>query len=359
MNRIILSQLQTHRSTPSVSLLMPTHRNFPDNLQDKIRLKNLTNEAIDKLKKDFSGNDTKSIIKKLNSLNDEIDINHLEDGLAVFISSDSFYKFTFSFPVKERVIIDDNFITRDLIFGLNRTQPYFAVVIDDKNTRIFNCEREKIKEAVHTLLPLKNIVHDIKDGNFPDTSFNDRIIENEERLKNHLRDTMKILKELNGGNPASVVICGTEKQISFFREICASNIQVIAEITGNYGFSSPSELSKIIWPVAKKGFAVIRNEVVKKIDTAMSAKKFATGIQELWNLADEGRGLILLVEINFAVSGIIKDNHVEITDKLVKDGTEDIIDELIESVVSKGGNVVFFENDVLEKYGRAAMILRY
>jgi len=47
------------------------------------------------------------------------------------------------------------------------------------------------------------------------------------------------------------------------------------------------------------------------------------------------------------------------TDKLLEGGTEDIIDELIESVVSKGGNVVFFENDVLEKYGRAAMILRY
>ena len=359
MNRIILSQLQTHRSTPSVSLLMPTHRNFPDNLQDKIRLKNLINEAIEKLKRDFSSHDTKSIIKKLNSLNDEIDINHLEDGLAVFISSDSFYKFTFSFPVKERVIIDDNFITRDLIFGLNRTQPYFAVVIDDKNTRIFNCVREKVKEAVHTLLPLKNIVQDIKDGNFPDASFNDRVRENDERLKNHLRDTMKILKELNGGNPANVVICGTEKQISFFREICASNIQVIAEITGNYGFTSPSDLSKIIWPEAKKGFAEIRNEVIKKIDAAVSANKFATGIQEIWNLANEGRGLILLVEINFAVSGIIGNDHVEVTDSLVEGATEDIIDELIENVVSKGGNVVFFDNDSLEKYGRIAMILRY
>lgn len=359
MNRILLKNIQSLKSTPSISLLMPTHRSFPDNQQDKIRLKNLANAAIDRLKKEFSNSDFKNILNKLNNLTDEIDINHLEDGLAVFLSNDNYYKFTFSFPVKERLIIDDNFVTRDLVFGMNRTQPYFAVIIDDKNTRIFNCEREKCQEAVHAMLPLKNIVHDIKEGNFPDVSFNDRIRENEERLKNHLRDTEKILKELSGGSQVSVVICGTQKQISFFKEICSSNINVIAEITGNYGSASASELSKLIWPEAKKGFAEIRNEVIKKIDPAVSAKKFITGIQEIWNLANEGRGLILLVEINFAVTGIIKDNHVEITEKLLNGGSEDIIDELIELVISKGGNVVFFDNGSLENYGRIAMILRY
>lgn len=84
MNRILLKNIQSLKSTPSISLLMPTHRSFPDNQQDKIRLKNLANAAIDRLKKEFSNSDIKNILNKLNNLTDEIDINHLEDGLAVF-----------------------------------------------------------------------------------------------------------------------------------------------------------------------------------------------------------------------------------------------------------------------------------
>lgn len=359
MNRLILNSIHSLRSIPSISLLMPTHRSFPENQQDKIRLKNLVKNAAERLSVEFSNYDTKAIKEKLNSLTEETDFNHLQDGLAYFISNENFYRFFFPFPVKEKVIIGDNFYTRDLIFGLNRTPLYFAVVIDEKNTRIFSCVRDNINEAVHSMLPLKNIVHEIREGDYPDNSYNDRIRENEERTKNHLRDTYKILKELTGANRTPVVVCGTERQISFFRDICTSEYQFIGEITGNYGSSSAAELAPLIWRTAKSGFAEIRKKILNTVDHAVSAKKFATGLQEIWNLVSEGRGLTLLTEINHSAPGIIKDGHVEITDTFQTGGTEDVIDEIIEMVFSKGGNVVFFDKDVLQQYGRIALILRY
>ncbi|MFN4295052.1 MAG: hypothetical protein ACK4JD_13080, partial [Thermoflexales bacterium] len=53
MNRQEILLLQQMRSTPSVTITMPTHRTSPDNKQDPIRLKNLVVEATNRILKDF------------------------------------------------------------------------------------------------------------------------------------------------------------------------------------------------------------------------------------------------------------------------------------------------------------------
>ena len=362
MNRQILKELQNKGTFPCVSILMPTHRSFPENQQDKIRLKNLVSTAQRRLREESGKSDISGITQKLNDLAESVDYNNLLDGLAVFISNNDNYKFNFSFPVKERVIIDKSFATRDLVFGLNRSQPYLALIIDEKNTRFYSGIRENLIEINHPDLPLKNFVHDIKSGEITNTSFNDRIHENEERLKNYLREVDLLLIEISGSENIPYIIAGTQKQIALFKEISKSRSRVLGELTGNYGNSSRDELAKLIWPIAKNGFAEIRADILKEVEKAAGAKKFAAGIDEVWKLATEGRGLTLLTEINFSMIGTITEKGFVPGDQSASDGdlhTDDAVDEIIENVVSKGGNVVFFENGKLDQYGKIALILRY
>lgn len=357
-----LKQIQNPGAFPSVSILMPAHRSFPENQQDKIRLKNLVNIAQQRLKEEAANSDTSAILKKLSELTESIDYNNLLDGLALFINKDDCYKFNFSFPVEERVIIDKTFATRDLIFGLNRSQPYIALIIDEKNTRFYSGSRETLSEVKHPELPLKNFVHDIKSGEITDTSFNDRIHENDERLKNYLREADLVLKELTGQESIPYIIAGTQKQIALFKEISRSKSVCLGELTGNYGNTQGSELSKLIWPIAKNGFALIRAAVMNDVEKAKGSKKFAAGIDEVWKLAKEGRGLTLLAEINFSMIGSITPEGFVPGDRTTSSAdsfTDDAVDEIIENVVSKGGNVVFFDNGKLEEYGKIALILRY
>ncbi len=361
MNKQILKDLKNKETFPCVSILMPTHRSFPENQQDKIRLKNLVNTAQHRLKEASGKSDISGILQKLNELTETIDYNNLLDGLAVFISRDHDLKFNFGFPVEERVIIDKTFATRDLVFGLNRSQPYFALIIDEKNTRFYSGVRENLFEINHPELPLKNFVHDIKSGEIADTSFNDRIHENEERLKNYLREVDLLLIEISGSENIPYIIAGTQKQIALFKEISKSKSAVLGELTGNYGNSSRDELAKLIWPIAKNGFAGIRADILKEVEKAAGAKKLAAGIDEVWKLAKEGRGLTLLTEINFSMIGTITDEGFVPGGQAAAGDvhTDDAVDEIIENVVSKGGQVVFFENGKLDHYGKIAMILRY
>ena len=45
MNRFDVQRLQSMRGYPFLSLLLPTHRTVPANLQDPIRVRNLVKEA--------------------------------------------------------------------------------------------------------------------------------------------------------------------------------------------------------------------------------------------------------------------------------------------------------------------------
>jgi hypothetical protein len=292
----------------------------------------------------------------------EIDFNHLLDGLAVFVNENFSSKFIFPFPVKERVTIDKTFETRDLVFAYNRSQPYYVVVINEKQIKFYLGVRENLSEVMHPALPMTNIVHEIKEGKIEDASYNDRIRVNEERQKSFLHEADILLKEFVAAEEIRFVITGTERQISMYREITKFPSLILGTVKGSYDGSSVSEISKLAWSAAKEGFAKRRTEVLNEVEKATGMKKFASGIDEVWKLANQGRGKTLLTEINFEYPAIASSNGSQLVPSEIKPGEEvldDAVDEIIESVIGKGGKVVFFSNGSLDKYEKIAMILRY
>jgi hypothetical protein len=358
-------ELQKINSYPSVSILMPTHRTFPDNKQDSIRLRNLAAVARKRLVKEFDKKESEKILSSIDKKIEEIDFNYAKDGLAIFANNETTRLFEFPFPVQERVIIDKTFATRDLVFAYNRSQPYYVVVINDKYTKIYTGIRENLTEVKHPSLPVANFIHENKDG-MEDVSYNDRVVENEQRLKNFYREADDILKQLIGTEQIPFIITGTPRQTSMYRDITRLGHNLFGEVHGSYENSSEAELAKLAWPVAKESFAEKRKLILEEVEKAIKAKKFASGIDEVWKLAAEGRAQVLLTEINFSYPAVLSEaGQLAASDKLNgSSGTkgeviEDAVDEIIESVVSKGGRAVFFDNGKLAEFGKIAMILRY
>jgi hypothetical protein len=81
----------------------------------------------------------------------------------------------------------------------------------------------------------------------------------------------------------------------------------------------------------------------------------------VWRLAQEGRGQLLLVEKNYHVPAVLSENGDLILVEAVG-GTEvidDAVDEIIEAVLTKGGQVTLVDDGSLEEYQKIALILRY
>src|SRR5215469_13218027 len=123
-----LKRLQGRRDYPSLSLLAPTHRTHPANRRDRIVVKNLVAEGLDRLHGEFKKREVAPVVQHLNKLVDRVDWEHALDGLALFASRDVATAIQLPFRVKARVAIDETFATRDLVYTLNRSPRYRVLV---------------------------------------------------------------------------------------------------------------------------------------------------------------------------------------------------------------------------------------
>ncbi|HMO59909.1 MAG TPA: hypothetical protein PKC19_21355, partial [Roseiflexaceae bacterium] len=146
MNRNDVRLLQAMRSYPSLTITLPPHRTSPDNRQDPIRVKNLVTEAGNRLMKEFSRREAEPILTRLDALTKEIDYRTTLDGLALFVSSEAAQAFVLPFTLNERVVIDETFFTRDLVFAMNRTPRYWVLALSEQPTRLYEGARDVLVE---------------------------------------------------------------------------------------------------------------------------------------------------------------------------------------------------------------------
>jgi hypothetical protein len=361
ISRNEVKHLQSIKGYPCLSILLPTHRHHPENQQDSIRLKNLVNEAKKRMSTELTQEDADKLSTRLNELISKIDLNHSLDALALFISKTHSYKFSLPFPVKERVMIDDTFGTRDIVFGMNRSEPYWVLVLSEKTSKLYLGIRNNIIEYTDNGFPITNPFYELKTPPENGESRNDRLVENIQRTKNYFKDIDGKLKAINADG-YEICIAGTEKNLSIFKEVSAQKDLIISEINGNYENEPASAISGFIWQAFKTARAEKRERILEQLNDATGKKKLAAGIDEVWTLSQESRGRLLAVELNFHFPAKVSDDKLHLIPASVNEGKDvldDAVDDIIENVVSSGGKVVFLDNGKLEKYGRIAMVLRY
>jgi len=149
-----LKRLQSQRDYPSLSLLAPTHRTAPANKKDRIVVKNLVSEGLDRLHGEFKKREVAAVVQNLENLVDRLDWAHLLDGLALFASREVATAIPLPFKVKARVVIDETFATRDLVFTLNRAPRYRVLVLTEKPTRLFEATTNVLTEDTSKPFPM-------------------------------------------------------------------------------------------------------------------------------------------------------------------------------------------------------------
>ena len=104
------------------------------------------------------------------------------------------------------------------------------------------------------------------------------------------------------------------------------------------------------------------NNTLSELDQAVGEQKVASTVGEVWRMANEGRGKLLLVEEDFHFPGQLDETGLHLSpadDPTAPGAIADAVDDIIETVLSKQGRVVFTENGQLATYQRIALVLRY
>ena len=361
MNRHDIHLLQKMRGYPSVTITMPTHRTSPENKQDPIRLKNLVGQAVDRLLAEFSKREVEPLLRRLDQLTAGIDFRYLLDGMALFVNQDFSRAFQMPFTLKERVVVDDTFFTRDVIFAMNRTVRYWVLALSEQPTRLFEGTRETLVEMQEEGFP---VTHEGPGGEQPlpggfgvkKSAYRD------EYHRKFFRQVSANLKPFMDDDPLPLALVGVDRFLAFFKEVSDYGGAVLTTLTGSHDSTSAHELGQLLWPLVKINLAELRKQVFNELDNAVGERKVASTVGEVWRLAKEGRGRLLLVEEDFHYPARIDEGGLHLIpadDPAAAGVMDDAVDEIIETVMSMQGKVVFVENGQLDVHQRIALILRY
>lgn len=355
MERGLLKIIKNQADYPNISILLSTHKTSPDNSHDKKLLKNLSKQAERRLMSEFNKREIKGLIDKLHKTVESVDVRHNLDGLALFVNKKFEKVVRLPFPVRERVIIDESFATRDLIRAVNRGVNYYTISISAGYVRLFEAHRDKFQEITEGGFPFAN---PFERGSNLEESTSHR----EARLREFFNMVDKTFLQIHHQHPMKLVLAGVEKNISLYREITEINGEIIAAAEGNYDSAAPHEVAEVVWPLVREVMAIKRQQVVSKLDEAISRQRLVSGLEEVWKLASQNRGELLVVEEDFQQAAKINSrlDSITLVNNNSKSGaTEDLVDEIAEKVVSTGGRVVFADNGSLNKYDHIALVLKY
>lgn len=359
------------KAFPSVSIIIPVHKKYPHFKQDEEKMKSLLKETETILLKDFPSKKAKTLIADMRKLAREIDYKHLSDGLGLYISPYREKIFHFSFPVKEKVIIDKTFEVRDLLLEAKNNISYAVLTISEKKVRVLYGTNHTLTEGKIDEMPYN--INDVggkgssRESSFTSFSSSKNVSDNKENTE---KKTEKFLKEIDRVissdkilKNSDLIICAPVRIIGHFKNITKNNSRILNYLPGNFDKLNHKKIqTKISGILEQKQIEVQKNALIK-LEDAVGKKKSASGLHDVWKSAHTKKGRLLLVEKDFSSpartgrkkSSLITDN----LDKQDINYISDAVDDVIELVIKYGGDVVFMENGSLDEHGRIALINYY
>lgn len=362
MNEQALRELQQVREFPALSILLPTYYKSSDDLQQNpVRFKKLMRQAIDRLLENHSKAQLKSLLENLDAAAETIDFDHPQKGLAVFASNSIGRSYPLSFAVDEQVVIEETFATRHLVHARNRSKRYYLLLLTRDICRLYECQRDQLREIQEKGFP-KTSGQEGVDSEWTGDFGVDSGRYDTRQGREFLHQVDESVEAVIGGNELPLVIAGVERNLASFDKISKHKNRLIATVEGSYEKTPIAELSQIVWGAARKGFDRKRKQVLDQLENAVGAKQFASGIDGVWRMAQEGRVATLLVEEGFHYPASVSDDGLSIKgvpENYNHNTVSDAVDEVIETVLKRSGQVVFQEKGALDGHKQIAAITRF
>ncbi len=352
-----LKEFKMIKAENCISIILNTHRTRPDNQKDSLNLKNLLKEAETRILQQTDKRKAKVLIEKLNNLSAKIDHSLNLESLILFVNEETSECIRLPIPVKSRVIIDDNFATRDLIRAINQHTNYYVLVLNQKSSRLIEASNERLVLECGEPFPLENFAYSLTKAE------GSNALRQRNLLSEYFNQIDKEIQKFHQNNPLPILICTEESNFHEYMKVADKPAIYFPEFLNmNQTDNNSQAIVSDGWPMVQD--MVLSNQKLRKteLEHAIGSDKLLSDISQIWRAVNEGRIQTLFIENDLTKPAIIELNVVcELNENTVNsDGRiDDIYDEIIDINLNYGGDVVFLPNNELKSYGGFAAIIRY
>lgn len=367
-----LSAMQAHAIPPCLSLIIPLQNGSSQSRKAvTTQIKKVVKKAEEYIENTYPAQaaQLKSALEEQYTLFEK---NYHTDaaGLGIYVSASGARQFLFPFPVEEKIHLSDSFCIRELLYLEHYASGYVLLHINGKTAECYMGKLNELQAISDGMFPLqfKNDYEYAKPaqltshGGYEGTkSFEkDKSALQAIRLRDFYREADRRLKGLL--NERLLIIAGPEKDCALFREVTEHKQHLIGEVPGNYAHTGLKKLADKCWGVVRRWIDQKEADSVSQLVEKTWPKHMIDGIKNVWRAAQDGKGLKLLVEKDYACAGFIGDKAGKFylkAPKLAHRTIADAVDDIIKTVLLKNGDVLFADKDTLREHQHIALVTRY
>ncbi len=335
--------LQSMTNYPSVSLLMPTRPGELDKDQ-AARLHGLRESAAQRLKEEGVAG-AERMLAELDRLIATVGEITLDRGLALYVNEHHAQMFALPVDVRERVVVDPTFATRDLVRALHRTPRHVVLALSAQEARLFVGQLGAVGRADTSKFPMT--IGEDAQRKEPAEAFLKRV---DRALGSYLRL-----------RPAPIVLIAAEPTLSRFTQSSTNLARLAGKVVGNHITTPLAEVADLVAPHIENYLASRQDEALALLEQRRGQDKAVLGLESVWLASRWERPEMLAVEFDFFFPARISpdgDSLQAADDVEHPDVTDDVVDELVEQVLARGAWVALVEPGRIPDDQRVALTTR-
>jgi hypothetical protein len=370
--------LDAHES-PCLSLYQPTHRHHPDNQQDPIRFKNLLKSMEQSLRQKYTTREVKPLLDPFQDLVEDHEFwNHTFDGLAVLAAPGLFRVYRLQRLVPELVVVADSFHIKPLMRIVQSADRYQVLGLNRRDVKLFEGNRDALDEIELAQAVPRTITDalgaELTEPHLTVASYGsgvggpamrhghgskkDEVDMDAERFFRSV--DRAVLEHHSRPSGLPLILAALPEYHHVFRQV-SQNPFLLADGIDIHPDALPADaLRESAWRVVEPQYLA---RLAGLVDEFSKAKSKGLGSDELAPVAEAavaGRVATLLIEAERHVAGKIDyaSGRIAFGD-LGHPDIDDLLDDLGELVLNKGGQVVIVPGERMPTGTGIAAIYRF
>lgn len=380
-----LQMLLDMRANPAISIYMPTVRMGRETRQNAIRFKNMITEAENRLKDtDLTDDEREAIIDPVRQLqNDTVFWDHQSEGLAVFITPETYYTYRLPLEFSETVVVSDRLHLKPLIPLFSHDAHFYVLALSLDEVRLLHgtahgMNEIELPEDVPASLPESLQMDDPEarlnvrttstsyrgEGDQPST-FHGHSPEDDRKvgIKRYCQQVDNAISDLLDGDDTPLILAGVEYVQTIYREVNSYGHLVAEGIAGNPENAELEDLHGKAWALIEPLIAQDRQEALERYRALDGSNddQAADDLERVVTAAHYGKVDTLFVLRDKHVWGSFdpQTSEVHIQDDASPDAS-DLLDAAAVQTLKNSGTV-YVVNDAADMPSETAVaaVLRY
>jgi hypothetical protein len=381
LTRKLINELLSEEEAPCISLYMPTHRSHPENLQDKIRYKNLVKQVKESLAEQYPTAEIHKLLESFATLASDGEFwNHTGDGLAVLCSPKLFEVISLPMPVEELVIVSDSFHTKPLRNFLQSADRYQVLALSLDAIHLFEGNRhslveinlpddfpktieetlgDELTEKHSTVASYGGVGGNSTTMHHGQGGKKDEVDSDAERFFRVVAASVYDRYSKQGALP--ILLAALPEHHHLFHQVNKNPLVLPNGIEINPQSVSIEKLAQVSWEAMRPVYAEKLETLAEKFNQAKAGELGSDHIDEVIEAAEAGRVEILLIEAHRIIASRLRNKVTgtfEMTD-VTQPVLDDQLDHVSELVSKTGGSVVIVPKEQMPSQTGLAAIFRY